>query len=81
MSEKSRDIDPDNNKTANDIFKMRFGVPIQGTNYNTKWIVKASRERCTDITSLEEWPKLSSSVITKRNNNQKKTYAMRVSKN
>ena len=75
MSEKSQDTDPD--KTANDVFKMRYGVPIQGAKYNTKWIIKTSRES-PDVSSREEWPELSS-VITKRNNNQKKTYAMRVS--
>ena len=75
MSEKSQDTDPD--KTANEVFKMRYGVPIQGANYNTKWIIKTSRES-PNVSSLEEWPQLSS-VITKNNNNRKKTYAMRVS--
>ena len=76
MSEKSQVTDPD--KTANEVFKMRYGVPIQGANYITKCIIKTSREESPNVSSLEEWPQLSP-VITKNNNNQKKTYAMRVS--
>jgi len=77
MSDKEQCIDP--NKTAHDVFKMVYDVPIQGTNYFKK-DVKTSREIRPNINSQEEWPKLSA-VITKRYKNHDKTYAMRVSKN
>ena len=62
MSDKEQCVDP--NKTAHDVFKMVYDVPIQGTNYYKKDI-KTSREIRPNINSQEEWPKLSA-VITKR---------------
>ena len=48
----------DTSKTADSIFYQRYGVPIQGTNYDKK-IVKTSRQppEMSKITS-EDWPDL-----------------------
>ena len=62
--------DVDSNKTANDIFKMKYGVPIQGANLDAKWVVTASGNSPAAL-SQEEWPDLPS-VTSVNNNKQEK---------
>ena len=64
MSKEGQDVDP--SKTANDVFKMRYGVPIQGVNFGAKWVVKPSGGSYV-ASSQREWPKPSSVVPTKTN--------------
>ena len=57
----------DTSKTADSIFYQRYGVPIQGTNYDKK-IVKTSRQppEMSKITS-KDWPdltKISLKIVT-----------------
>ena len=66
--------DVDSNKTANDIFKMKYGVPIQGTNIEAKLVVKTSGNSPAAL-SQEEWPELSS--VTSINNNKQKRKCLR----
>ena len=75
MLKGGQDVDP--NKTANDIFKMRYGVPIQGANFDTKWVIKASGNSPAAL-SQEEWPELSS-VTSAKNSKQGKMPAKKTS--
>ena len=62
--------DVDSNKTANDIFKMKYGVPIQGANFDAKWVVTASGNSPAAL-SQEEWPGLSSVTSANINKQEK----------
>ena len=74
MLKGGQDVDP--NKTANDIFKMKYGVPIQGANFDTKWIVTASGNSPAAL-SQKEWPDLSSVTSANNNKQEKKQNCIR----
>ena len=62
--------DVDSNKTANDIFKMKYGVPIQGANFDAKWVITASGNSLAAL-SQDEWPDLSSVTLANNNKQEK----------
>ena len=70
--------DVDSNKTANDIFKMKYGVPIQGANFDAKWVVTASGNSPAAL-SQEAWPDLSS--VTSANNNKQEKMPAKTASN
>lgn len=76
MLKGGQDVDP--NKAANDIFKMKYGVPIQGADFDTKWIVTASGNSPAAL-SQEEWPDLSS--VTSANNNKQEKMPAKTASN